>query len=193
MEPVLIHQFFLGCLAHASYIVASEGVAAVIDPQRDVDLYLDFAREKSLNIEHIIETHLHADFVSGHHELAERTGARIYLSQDALATFPHTAIKDADTLQFGRALFNFLHTPTPPPPPDRPSRPRRNPPAPPPQHPPPPARPPPPPRTPPSATRTRRRPPPSPRHGVRRRPPPRLRSHRALRPVRLLGRAHPRP
>src|SRR5260370_2822782 len=111
MEPVLIQQFFLGCLAHASYIVASEGVAAVIDPQRDVDLYLDFAREKSLSIEHIIETHLHADFVSGHHELAQRTGARIYLGEDARTTFPHTTIKDGDTLQFGNARFNFLHTP----------------------------------------------------------------------------------
>ncbi len=111
MEPVLIQQFFLGCLAHASYVVASEGVAAVIDPQRDVDIYLDFAREKNLRIEHIIETHLHADFVSGHHELAERTGARIYLGEDAHATFPHIAIKDGDTLQFGNARFNFLHTP----------------------------------------------------------------------------------
>ncbi len=111
MEPVLIQQFFLGCLAHASYVVASEGVAAVIDPQRDVDIYLDFAREKNLRIEHIIETHLHADFVSGHHELAERTGARIYLGADAHATFPHIAIKDGDTLQFGNARFNFLHTP----------------------------------------------------------------------------------
>jgi hydroxyacylglutathione hydrolase len=111
MEPVLIQQFFLGCLAHASYIVASEGVAAVIDPQRDVDLYLDFARKKSLSIEHIVESHLHADFVSGHHELAERTGARIYVGQDAHATFPHTAIKNGDTLQFGNARFDFLHTP----------------------------------------------------------------------------------
>jgi glyoxylase-like metal-dependent hydrolase (beta-lactamase superfamily II) len=111
MEPVLIEQFFLGCLAHASYLVASEGVAAVIDPQRDVDIYIEAAREKNLRIEHIIETHLHADFVSGHHELAERTGARIYLGEDAHATFPHTAIKDGDTLQLGNARFNFLHTP----------------------------------------------------------------------------------
>src|SRR5438477_5430005 len=111
MEHVLLQQFFLGCLAHASYIVASEATAAVLDPQHDVDLYLDFAREKSLSIEHIIETHLHADFVSGHHELAERTGARIYLGEDAHATFPHTAIKDGDTLQFGNARFDLLHTP----------------------------------------------------------------------------------
>ena len=111
MEPVRIEQFFLGCLAHASYIVASEGIAAVIDPQRDVDLYIEFAKQNNLKIEHIIETHLHADFVSGHHELAERTGARIYLGKDAHATFPHTPIKDGDTLQFGSARLNFLHTP----------------------------------------------------------------------------------
>jgi hydroxyacylglutathione hydrolase len=111
MEPVQIEQFFLGCLAHASYIVSSKGVAAVIDPQRDVDLYLDFAREKNLRIEHIIETHLHADFVSGHHELAQRTGARIHVGEQAHATFPHTPIHDGDTLKFGNARFDFLHTP----------------------------------------------------------------------------------
>jgi hydroxyacylglutathione hydrolase len=111
MESVQIEQFFLGCLAHASYMVVSQGIAAVIDPQRDVDLYINLAREKNLKIEHIIETHLHADFVSGHHELAERTGARIYLGADAHATFPHIAILDGDTRQFGNARFNFLHTP----------------------------------------------------------------------------------
>src|SRR5580692_7295862 len=111
MESVLVEQFFLGCLAHASYVVSSEGIAAVVDPQRDVDLYLDYAREKNLRIAHIIETHLHADFVSGHHELAERTGACIYLGADAHATFLHTTIKDGDTFQFGNARFNFLHTP----------------------------------------------------------------------------------
>jgi hydroxyacylglutathione hydrolase len=111
MEPVRIEQFFLGCLAHASYLIASDGIAAVIDPQRDVDLYIEFAKQHSLKIEHIIETHLHADFVSGHHELAERTGARIYLGADAHATFPHIATKDDDALQFGNARFNFLHTP----------------------------------------------------------------------------------
>ena len=111
MEPVLIEQFFLGCLAHASYIVASEGVAAVIDPQRDVDLYLDFARENNLRIEHIIESHLHADFVSGHHELAERTGATIYLGVGSGATFPHRAVGDGGTIEFGQCRIEFLHTP----------------------------------------------------------------------------------
>src|SRR5436305_9660483 len=98
MEPILLEQFFLGCLAHASYLVGSDGVAAVIDPQRDVDIYIETARQKGLRIEHIIETHLHADFVSGHHELAERTGARIYLGQGSGATFPHTEVNDGDSL-----------------------------------------------------------------------------------------------
>lgn len=111
MERVRVEQFFLGCLAHASYMVESEGVAAVIDPQRDVDIYLDAAKEAGLRIEHIIETHLHADFVSGHHELAERTGARIYLGEGSGATFPHTAIKDGDSIQFGNCRFDFMQTP----------------------------------------------------------------------------------
>ncbi|HEY4364434.1 MAG TPA: MBL fold metallo-hydrolase [Bryobacteraceae bacterium] len=111
MEPVLIENFFLGCLAHASYLVGSEGVAAVIDPQRDVDIYLTAAAEKGLKIEHIIETHLHADFVSGHHELAERTGARIYLGDGSGAKFPHTAMKDGGSFTFGTCRLDFLQTP----------------------------------------------------------------------------------
>ena len=111
MEQALIEHFFLGCLAHASYLIGSEGVAAVIDPQRDVDIYIDAAKQKGLKIEHVIETHLHADFVSGHHELAQRTGARIYLGAGSGATFPHTAVKDGDSLQFGKCRFDFLQTP----------------------------------------------------------------------------------
>src|SRR6266478_17804 len=111
METVSVEHFFLGCLAHASYLVASEGVAAVIDPQRDVDIYIDAARQKGLKIEHIVETHLHADFVSGHHELAGRTGARIYLGEGSGATFPHTSVKDGDSIQFGKCRFDFLQTP----------------------------------------------------------------------------------
>ncbi|HTZ89322.1 MAG TPA: rhodanese-like domain-containing protein [Alloacidobacterium sp.] len=111
MEPVRIEQFFLGCLAHASYMVGSQGVAAVVDPQRDVDIYIDAAKEAGWRIEHIIETHLHADFVSGHHELAERTGARIYLGEGSGATFPHTAVKGGDSIRFGNCRFDFLQTP----------------------------------------------------------------------------------
>jgi hydroxyacylglutathione hydrolase len=111
MESIVVEQFFLGCLAHASYLVGSEGVAAVIDPQRDVDIYIEAATKKGLKIEHIIETHLHADFVSGHHELAGRTGARIYLGQGSGATFPHVAVKDGDSVQFGKCRFDFMQTP----------------------------------------------------------------------------------
>lgn len=111
MEPVQVERFYLGCLAHASYMVASQGVAAVIDPQRDVDIYLDTAARNGWKIEHIIETHLHADFVSGHSELAERTGARIYLGEGSGAHFPHVAVNDGDEIRFGQCRLQFLHTP----------------------------------------------------------------------------------
>ena len=111
MPSVEIDHFYLGCLAHASYMVGSEGVAAIIDPQRDVEIYLEAARQKNLKIEHIIETHLHADFVSGHLELAKRTGARIYLGAGAGATFAHQSVKDGDSIQFGSCRFDFLSTP----------------------------------------------------------------------------------
>src|SRR5215472_2114955 len=100
MEPVQMERFYLGCLAHASYMIGSEGIAAVIDPQRDVDIYLEAAAERGWKIEHIIETHLHADFVSGHRELAERTGARIYLGAGSGAQFEHKAVRDGDEVRF---------------------------------------------------------------------------------------------
>src|SRR5258708_30289967 len=108
MENVEVEQFYLGCLAHASYLVSSQGVGAVIDRQRDVGIYVEAAARKGLRIQHIVETHLHADFVSGHLELAERTGARIYLGEGSGAAFPHTAVKDGDSLQFGRCRLEFL-------------------------------------------------------------------------------------
>ena len=111
MESVVVQPFFLACLAHASYMVSSEGVAAVIDPQRDVDLYIEAAAKDGLKIEHVIETHLHADFVSGHRELAERTGARIYLGEGSGAKFPHTAVKNGSSIQFGKCQLDFLQTP----------------------------------------------------------------------------------
>jgi len=104
-------QFYLGCLAHASYMIGSEGVAAVIDPQRDVDIYLETARENGLEIRYVIETHLHADFVSGHGELAARTGAAIYLGARAGASFPHVGVRDGDELRFGRCVLKFVDTP----------------------------------------------------------------------------------
>ncbi len=111
MESVRIDQFYLGCLAHASYLVSSQGRAAVIDPQRDVDIYLQAAASHNLKIEHVIETHLHADFVSGHRELAERSGARIYLGAGSGAAFPHVEVRDGDSIQFGDCRLAFLQTP----------------------------------------------------------------------------------
>jgi glyoxylase-like metal-dependent hydrolase (beta-lactamase superfamily II)/rhodanese-related sulfurtransferase len=108
---MIFEQFYLGCLAHASYLIGSEGVGAVIDPQRDVGIYLETAAQHGLRIEHIIETHLHADFVSGHQELAERTGAAIYLGDGSGATFPHRAVRDGDVVEFGKCRLQFLQTP----------------------------------------------------------------------------------
>jgi hydroxyacylglutathione hydrolase len=104
-------QFYLGCLAHASYMLASEAEAVVVDPQRDVDLYLKAAAEHGVKIRHIFETHLHADFVSGHKELAARTGATIYMGAQADATFPHVPVRDGFELKFGKASIRVLETP----------------------------------------------------------------------------------
>ncbi len=111
MEPVQVERFYLGCLAHASYMVGSEGVAAVIDPQRDVDIYLEAAARNGWKIEYIIETHVHADFVSGHRELAERTRAHIYLGVGSGAEFLHVAVTDGDEIEFGQCRLRFLQTP----------------------------------------------------------------------------------
>ena len=111
MEPVQVERFYLGCLAHASYMVGSEGVAAVIDPQRDVDIYLEAAARNGWKIEYIIETHVHADFVSGHRELAERTRAHIYLGVGSGAEFLHVAVTDGDEIEFGQCCLRFLQTP----------------------------------------------------------------------------------
>lgn len=108
---MFFQQFYLTCLSHASYMIGSEGIACVVDPQRDVALYIDTAREHGLKIEHIIETHLHADFVSGHSELAALTGAKIYLGAKAGATFPHVDVHDGLEIKFGRIVLKFLETP----------------------------------------------------------------------------------
>jgi glyoxylase-like metal-dependent hydrolase (beta-lactamase superfamily II)/rhodanese-related sulfurtransferase len=104
-------QFYLGCLAHASYLLASEGEAIVVDPQRDVEIYLRAAEANQVSIRHIFETHLHADFVSGHRELASRTGAQIYIGAQAEAKFPHVAMHDNFQLRVGNILITALETP----------------------------------------------------------------------------------
>jgi glyoxylase-like metal-dependent hydrolase (beta-lactamase superfamily II)/rhodanese-related sulfurtransferase len=108
---MLFRQFYLGCLAHASYLIGSDGEAAVVDPQRDVDIYLEEARAHGLTIKHVIETHLHADFVSGHHELAARTGAHVYFGHRAPAKFEFVPVHDQDEIHLGHVTLRFLETP----------------------------------------------------------------------------------
>ena len=104
-------QFYLGCLAHASYLIGSDGEAAVVDPQRDVDQYIEEAKRQGLKIKYVVETHLHADFVSGHHELAERTGAQIVFGGQAGVTFEHLPVREGSELRVGKLKIRVLETP----------------------------------------------------------------------------------
>src|SRR4030095_1948008 len=110
---MILKQFYLNCLAHASYLIGDEQThtAAVVDPQRDVDQYLAFAAEQGLRIEHVILTHLHADFVAGHLELRDRAGAGIYLGAAARAEYPFTPLRDGDSVDLGRVRLQALETP----------------------------------------------------------------------------------
>jgi len=110
---MIFKQFYLPCLAHASYVVGDveTGTAAVVDPQRDIDQYLAFAAEHRLAIKHVILTHLHADFVAGHLELREHLGATIYLGAAAKAAYAFTPLGDGDVLEFGGIRLKALETP----------------------------------------------------------------------------------
>jgi len=104
-------QFYLGCLAHASYLIGSDGEAAVVDPQRDVDEYIAEAEAHGVAIKYVIETHLHADFVSGHQELAARTGAEIVFGDKANAAFAHRPVRDGEEIKLGKVILRFMETP----------------------------------------------------------------------------------
>jgi len=110
---MILHQFYLNCLAHASYIVGDErsGVAAVVDPQRDIEQYISFAEQHGLRIAHVILTHLHADFIAGHLELRDRVGARIYLGAAAKAEYPFTPLGTGDRIEMGRVRLQAIETP----------------------------------------------------------------------------------
>jgi glyoxylase-like metal-dependent hydrolase (beta-lactamase superfamily II)/rhodanese-related sulfurtransferase len=110
---LIFKQFYLNCLAHASYLIGDEttATAAVVDPQRDIDRYLEFAAEHKLNIKHVILTHLHADFVAGHLELRDRVGATIYLGAKAQAEYRFTPLRDGSIIEFGRVRLKALETP----------------------------------------------------------------------------------
>jgi glyoxylase-like metal-dependent hydrolase (beta-lactamase superfamily II)/rhodanese-related sulfurtransferase len=108
---MLIKHYFIPKIAHSSYILAGSDVCAVIDPQRDIDVYIDEARELGVVITHILQTHLHADFVSGQMDLAEKTGAKIYVAKAAGCTFDHVALSEGDTIEIEDIVIKVLETP----------------------------------------------------------------------------------
>jgi glyoxylase-like metal-dependent hydrolase (beta-lactamase superfamily II)/rhodanese-related sulfurtransferase len=110
---MIFKQFYLNCLAHASYLIGDEAshTAAVVDPQRDVDQYVRFAEEHGLRIAHVFLTHFHADFLAGHLELRDRTGAAIYLGAAAKAEYRFTPLHDGDVVEFGNVRLTALETP----------------------------------------------------------------------------------
>src|SRR5215471_5280491 len=104
-------RFYVEGLAHASYLIGDSGVAAVIDPKRDVEDYLDTAAKQGVAIVAILETHPHADFVSGHLELAERTGAPIYVSRLAPVKYSHVGARDGRAIKLGSLEIVLMETP----------------------------------------------------------------------------------
>lgn len=108
---MLLKHYFLGKIAHSSYILAGTESCAVFDPQRDVDLYITQARELGVTITHIVQTHLHADFVSGHMDLAQKTGATIYAPKSANCSFDHVPLVQGDTIDIEDMLLQVLETP----------------------------------------------------------------------------------
>ncbi len=114
-DTLFFKQYYLGCLSHASYLVGdkSTGRAVVVDPQRDVSQYIEDAKANDLHIERVIETHFHADFLSGHLELREATGAIIsYGSRGkAIIEFPHEKLDHKQLLSLGDVVLEIRHTP----------------------------------------------------------------------------------
>jgi rhodanese-related sulfurtransferase len=113
LRIVILEQFYLRCLAHASYLIgdSSSGIAIIVDPQRDVDLYVEAAARHRLDIRGVFLTHFHADFLAGHLELRNRTGATIYLGARAHAEYAFTPMADREVLEFGHLRLQILETP----------------------------------------------------------------------------------
>ncbi len=110
---MILNQYYLGCLAHASYFIGDEssGVAAVVDPQRDIGQYIEEAEARNMTIGHVFLTHFHADFAAGHLELRDRTGAMIHLGARAQADYAFEPMKDGGGMNLGRIRLAFLETP----------------------------------------------------------------------------------
>jgi hydroxyacylglutathione hydrolase len=110
---MFVQRFYLDCLSHASYMVADEKTkeAAVIDPQRDIDIYMEEAKQHEFRIKYVILTHFHADFISGHIELRDRAGAEIVMGARAEAEFPFRRLGDGDSIEMGDVRLEGLETP----------------------------------------------------------------------------------
>ncbi len=108
---MLLKHFFVEKIAHSSYMLAGKSSCAVIDPQRDVEIYIHEARAQGVNITHILQTHLHADFISGHMDLAAKTGAKIYVAKSANCTFDHIALSEGDVVELEDMRLQVLETP----------------------------------------------------------------------------------
>lgn len=108
---MVIEQIYTGCLAHAAYYIESEGQAAIIDPLRDVEAYLNRAQQGNAQIKYVLETHFHADFVSGHLDLARKSGAQIVYGPSAVADFAMHQAQDGEILELGKIKIKVLHTP----------------------------------------------------------------------------------
>ena len=110
---MLLKQYYLGCLSHASYLIIDEktGTAAVVDPQRDIEQYVADAAREGCEIKHVFLTHFHADFLAGHIELRDKCGAKIYLGQRGEAEFAVQKVKDGDRIEFGNVRLEILETP----------------------------------------------------------------------------------
>ena len=103
-----LKHFFVKKIAHSSYLLAGSKQCAIIDPQRDVELYIQEARAQGVEITHILQTHLHADFVSGHMDLAEKTGAKIYVAKSANCTFEHVPVVEGDVIEIEHLRLDVL-------------------------------------------------------------------------------------
>ncbi len=108
---MFIKQLYTGCLSEAAYYIESKGEAAVIDPLRDIDAYLELANERKAKVKYIFETHFHADFVSGHLDLGKATGAPIIYGPNTDTKFPVHVAKDGETFKVGDLTVKVLHTP----------------------------------------------------------------------------------
>lgn len=108
---MFIKQLYTGCLSEAAYYLEDDGVAAIVDPLRDIDNYLQIARERNATIQYIFETHFHADFVSGHLDLQKATGAPIVYGPHTETHFPVHVAKDGESFKLGKATIEVLHTP----------------------------------------------------------------------------------